>query len=72
MTLKEWRRKNRVSQHAFGVLIGRTRVTIARYETGISLPSRSAMKRIAEVTQNEVLPNDWHSVPLLSDQVRAA
>lgn len=56
--LRRYREKRELSQAALAALLGTTKVTVSRIETGTRSASGDLMKRINEVTGGEVTPND--------------
>jgi transcriptional regulator with XRE-family HTH domain len=60
--LYEFRERHKLTQAGFGALVGKTQPTVQRWEAGIHMPRPGEMRRIAEVTKNNVTPNDFHHV----------
>lgn len=61
--LRRYREKHDLSQAALAALLGTTKVTVSRLETGRRSASGDLLKRIADVTDGEVTPNDLLLVP---------
>lgn len=60
MKLRDYRKLQNLTQTKFAKLIGATSyVIIARYESGVRVPSPTAMRKIYEVTGGKVTPNDF-------------
>lgn len=58
MTLTEYFQKGQMTRQAFAAAVGVSPVTVYRWERGHRLPVKHFV-RIAEVTGNEVTPNDF-------------
>lgn len=56
--LKKYRVENDLSQSDVAGLIGTTKQTVCRIETGTRTASAELMLKIAEMTGNKVTPND--------------
>lgn len=64
--LKRYRERRGLSQEEFGRLIGTTKVTISRFETGAREPTLRTIKKIMDVTGGELTANDFmprHAAP---------
>lgn len=59
MQLSAWMKKNKMGDEALAIETGVDRVTINRLRRGIHLPSWDTMSRIADATDNQVMPNDF-------------
>ena len=64
MILKDWRTKiAKLKQEELGELLGKTKVTVCRYET-LERPTfpYNAARKIFEVTKGHVTPNDLYRI----------
>ena len=59
MTLREWRRKAKLSQGALGAKLGVTQVTVSRWETGIERPAYDTAAALEKVTGGKVKMASW-------------
>lgn len=59
LTLKEWRAANGIKQCEFADMMDVGRVTVARWESKTRTPDLHLMRRIYDVTKQQVTPNDW-------------
>lgn len=64
MTLRQYLSAHALSQSEFSALVGYHRVTVHHWINGI-VPEAGAMRRIFEVTNGAVTPNDFHALPVL-------
>ena len=58
MKLVTWRKQRGLSQSECAELFSVTRLSVVRYENG-RIPDREIMRRIDEITDGQVSPNDW-------------
>lgn len=56
--LRAYRQRHGLSQRQMANLLGTTKVTVSRIETGTREPSGDLLRRIAAATMGEVMPND--------------
>jgi putative transcriptional regulator len=56
--LTEYRKQKNISLDIFAVKVGMSKASISRLESGKQKPSADLLIRIAEVTNNQVTPND--------------
>lgn len=59
MTLSQYLALTGLTQQQFGRLIGVTQITVSRYVHGLRIPRVEHLRRIAEVTQGAVMPEDF-------------
>lgn len=59
MTLKEWMDQEGLDQEGVASLVGFTQSTISRALNGATAPSWDLMKKLLEVTDGKVTPNDF-------------
>lgn len=50
----------RQNQSDFADRLGKSRPTLARWESGQIIPGKEEMSRIIEVTDGQVMPNDFY------------
>lgn len=62
MQLKEWREANKLSRDDAAELIGVSRVTLWRWESGRSMPVEREMRAVLNATDGVVTPNDFFGV----------
>lgn len=62
MTLANWLKSQALNQGAFAAKIGATQTAVSRYCSGKRIPPRHIMRRIVEVTDGAVTPNDFYGV----------
>lgn len=62
MKLSEYRRSIGMTQRDLANLIGVSDVALSRYESG-RVPESSVMRRIFEVSEGRVSPNDFFEIP---------
>jgi len=62
MKLLFWRHSNNLSQTALAELLDITQSAVGKYERNERLPSQDVMQKIIEVTNGEVLPNDFYNI----------
>lgn len=62
MRLTYWLKRKKMSSDEFAVLIGVHPTTIYRFENGLSFPKSANLKRITEVTDGAVKPNDFVNI----------
>jgi predicted transcriptional regulator len=60
MKLSDYISENKLTQAAFGKLIGVSQAAIDRYLRGERNPHKKYMKRIIKVTGGQVKPNDFY------------
>jgi len=63
MRLSDYLSREGISDAAFGEAIKVSRQAVHRYRTGIRMPDRHTMTRIASVTAGEVTANDFFETP---------
>lgn len=59
MKLSDYLARERLTNKAFGDLIGVTQATVSRYATGERFPDKDTQKLIFDATGGEVTPNDF-------------
>lgn len=59
MKLADWREKTGLTQTQVAERLGVAALAVSQWETGRRFPSRENQRKIAEVTEGAVLPNDW-------------
>jgi transcriptional regulator with XRE-family HTH domain len=70
--LRAYRARHGLSQTQLAERLNTTKVTVSRIETGDRAASAALLKRIAEVTGGEVMPNDILMFPPPADAPVAA
>ena len=55
------RGKQKMTDHAFGQLVGLSQAHVNRLRNGKNLPSLEVAVRIASVTKNKVTASDWYT-----------
>jgi transcriptional regulator with XRE-family HTH domain len=58
MKLRDWLRKNKISQNGLADDLGVTQSCLSKICNG-RIPSVDMMRRIARITNGEVMPNDF-------------
>lgn len=71
MTLRDWRKVNKLTQAETGEFLGVTQMAVCRYERGERIPSQPVMQRIVELTDGQVQPNSFYQIPALAPQEAA-
>lgn len=59
MKLSAWMKARNMTLEAFGQLVDADKSTVSRWADGSVVPRPAKQREIAEVTGNEVLPNDF-------------
>lgn len=59
MTLREWRRKAKLSQVRLGAKLGVHQVTVSRWETGVERPSFDTAAALEKLTSGKVTMESW-------------
>ena len=62
MQLKAWREANKLSRDDAAELIGVSRVTLWRWESGRSMPVEREMRAVLAASDGAVTPNDFFGV----------
>lgn len=62
MNLKNYLHKNKIEVPVFAESIGVTPFSLYRYLRGVRRPREEILKKIAEVTNGKVTPNDFYGV----------
>lgn len=57
--LTKYRKQRNLSMEAFGQRVAASKSMVSKWERGVSLPRRDAMRRISDVTDGEVTPGDF-------------
>lgn len=61
MKLRDYRIQKNVTLAWLAERVGVSEVAMSRYERGVRVPRRDIMRRIEEVTEGAVRPNDHYS-----------
>jgi transcriptional regulator with XRE-family HTH domain len=59
MTLREWRRKAKMSQIELAAKIGVHQVTVSRWETGVERPAFDTAAALEKMTGGKVKMGSW-------------
>lgn len=62
MKLLDWRKQQNLTLAQVARRLDTTEVSVSRYETGQRIPGPGMMDRIARLTGNLVLPNDFYAL----------
>jgi len=59
--LTKYRKENSLTVEAFGKVIGASKGTVSKWESG-TIPRPEYMRKISEATNSAVTANDWYVV----------
>lgn len=62
MKLKDWLSREGLSVTDFARRLEKPQPTVLRYVNGDRIPELSIMRRIGELTNSEVMPNDFYDM----------
>lgn len=64
--LRKILKSRKLSQQAFGDLIGVSQTAVRRYLNGERIPEPPVMRKIVKATNNTLTANDFYNIPSIS------
>jgi DNA-binding XRE family transcriptional regulator len=60
MQMQRWRERHSMNRAQMAALVGVSRATITKWESGLTFPSPENIRKVKRITNSEVTETDWH------------
>jgi DNA-binding XRE family transcriptional regulator len=60
MQMQRWRERHSMNRAQMAALVGVSRATITKWESGLTFPSPENIRKVRRITNGEVTETDWH------------